>query len=120
MGAQHSSLAIRNAAIPSVIRQQAVDHGTPMGGVTMFKCEIGSQSCFFETSLSGYFFLSQGTITGKGSVLMQREERNDDENGHSRNPRRRIQQMDGFENLSIELEYVVEHGVHEPISEKFE
>lgn len=82
--------------IPAIMRQKAVDHGVAMStDLTEIFCDPGSEICAFETRLTGYFFLTSGTIEGKGSVMMQR----------GRDERRELQDMDGFEDVYIELDF---------------
>lgn len=57
--------------IPSINLQTAVDHGVPVSNdLTMLLCDPGSEICVFETTLTGYLFIFEGTIHGKGSVLI--------------------------------------------------
>jgi len=93
--------------IPVIMRQKAVDHGIAMTtDLTEIFCNPGSEICALETRLTGYFFLTSGTIQGKGSVLMQR----------GKNERRELQQMDAFEDVSIELDFT--GGGRNPIPPK--
>jgi len=93
--------------IPSIIRQKAVDHGVAVSNdLTMVLCNPGSEICVFETTLTGYLFLSEGTIHGKGSVLMQsgRTQRR----RYQRLRSRQLQHIDTFEDVFIDIDFVGE------------
>ena len=93
--------------IPSIIRQKAVDHGVAVSNdLTMLLCDPGSEICVFETTLTGYLFLSEGTIHGKGSVLMQsgRTQRRH----YQRLRSRQLQHIDTFEDVFIDIDFVGE------------
>ena len=82
--------------IPPIMRQQPVDHGIPLSDdVTKLFCEPGAKVCALETRLTGYFFLTSGTIMGKGSILMQRGSKG----------RRDLQAIDTFQDVYIEIDY---------------
>jgi len=87
--------------IPAIIRQKTVDHGVVVSkDVSTLTCEPGADICVFETTLTGYFFLTEGTIRGKGKVLMQRG----NEGG-----RRQLQHIDTFEDVILDLDFVGEY-----------
>jgi len=93
--------------IPVIMRQSAVDHGVPMSDeLTNIQCEPGAEICAIETRLTGYFFLTNGIIRGKGSILMQR----------GKNGRRELQQMENFEDVYIELDFT--GGGRNPMAKK--
>lgn len=82
--------------IPYIIRQEAVDHGTAIStDFTEVYCDPGSEICALETRLTGFFFLTSGTIEGKGKVMMQR----------GSDERRELQQMDQFEDVFMEIDF---------------
>jgi len=88
--------------IPVIMRQNAVDHGVAMSEeVTKIYCAPGASICAIETRLTGYFFLTNGVIKGRGSVAMQRGRDEGDEGDEGR----RVQELDGFEDVSINLEF---------------
>jgi len=87
--------------IPAIIRQKTVDHGVVVSkDVSTLSCEPGADICVFETTLTGYFFLTEGTIRGKGKVLMQRG----NEGGG-----RQLQHIDTFEDVILDLDFVGEY-----------
>jgi len=84
--------------IPVIMRQNAVDHGLEMSPeVTTIYCDPGASVCAIETRLTGYFFLTNGVIKGRGSVAMQR--------GRDEDEGRALMPLDGFEDVSINLEF---------------
>ena len=101
--------------IPMIIRQKAVDHGTATStDLTELLCDPGSEICALKTTLTGYFFLTSGTIRGKGSVLMQRGkggrqrqlEQSDLERDIDLERERELQHIDTFEDVYIELTFI--------------
>lgn len=91
--------------IPEIIRQMAIDHGTPISwDLTDIFCNPGDSICAFETTLTGYFFLTGGTIHGKGRVMTQRGRE-----------RRELQDIDTFENVFLDLEFLADGKVYEPV-----
>jgi hypothetical protein len=88
--------------IPAIIRQKTVDHGVVISDdISTLSCDPGSEICAFETTLTGYFFLTEGTIHGKGKVLMQRG---------TEGGRRQLQHIDTFEDVIIDFDFVGENG----------
>jgi hypothetical protein len=88
--------------IPAIIRQKTVDNGVVVSdNISTLSCDPGSEICVFQTTLTGFFFLTEGTIHGKGNVLMQRG---------NKGGRRQLQHIDTFENIIIDFDFVGENG----------
>jgi len=83
--------------IPVIMRQNAVDSGiVKSDDFSKIECDPGSEVCAIETRLTGYFFLTSGTIYGKGTVMMQRG---------TFDQRRELQDMLEFEEVSLDIRF---------------
>eukprot|EP00531_Pseudo-nitzschia_arenysensis_P004085 CAMPEP_0116126302 /NCGR_PEP_ID=MMETSP0329-20121206/6264_1 /TAXON_ID=697910 /ORGANISM="Pseudo-nitzschia arenysensis, Strain B593" /LENGTH=488 /DNA_ID=CAMNT_0003620385 /DNA_START=50 /DNA_END=1516 /DNA_ORIENTATION=- len=85
-----------NRNLPPILRQKTVDHGiVESNDISRLYCSPGEDICAIETRLTGYFFLTSGTIMGKGSVLLQL----------GNEARRGLQDIRNFEDIYIEIKF---------------